>query len=177
MLAALLALSTVDVEFDRAARVLAEFTSLPHRCQHVATIHGARFVDDSKATNVGAAARSLASFEARIVWIAGGRHKGGDLGSLRDAARGRVRRALLIGEAASEFEAALSDVVACEDVEDLDTAVARASEIARDGDVVLLAPACASFDQFDSFEARGRAFQRAVQELTPPSGGSRENAS
>ncbi|MBB82532.1 MAG: UDP-N-acetylmuramoyl-L-alanine--D-glutamate ligase [Deltaproteobacteria bacterium] len=177
VLAALLALSTVDVELDRAARVLAEFTSLPHRCQHVATIHGARFVDDSKATNVGAAARSLASFEASIVWIAGGRHKGGDLRSLRDAARGRVRRALLIGEAAGEFEAALSDVVACEGVEDLDTAVARAGEIAHDGDVVLLAPACASFDQFDSFEARGRAFQRAVHELTPPSGESQENAS
>jgi len=177
VLAALLALATVDVDLDAAATGLAEFETLPHRCEDVATLRGVRFIDDSKATNVGAAARSLSSFDASLVWIAGGRHKGGSLDALRDAAEGRVRRALLIGEAAGEFEAALSGVVPCEDVGDLDAAVDRAAAIARRGDVVLLAPACASFDQFDSFEARGRAFKRAVLDLVTQNGATRETAS
>ena len=177
VLAALLALATVDVDLDAAATALAGFETLPHRCEDVATVRGVRFVDDSKATNVGAAARSLASFDAHLVWIAGGRHKGGDLDALRDAAKRRVRRVLLIGEAAEEFGAALSDVVACEDVGTLDAAVVRAAAIADEGDVVLLAPACASFDQFASFEARGRAFQRAVHDLAPRNGATRETAS
>ncbi|MEM9175941.1 MAG: UDP-N-acetylmuramoyl-L-alanine--D-glutamate ligase [Myxococcota bacterium] len=177
VLAALLALATLDVDLERATRALAGFEPLPHRCEEVATLQGVRYVDDSKATNVGAAARSLASFDARLVWIAGGRHKGGRLDALRDAAKARVRRVLLIGEAASEFEQALAGDLACEDVGDLATAVARAAAIAQAGDVVLLAPACASFDQFDSFEARGRAFQRAVHDLAPSLGGARETAS
>ena len=99
------------------------------------------------------------------MWIAGGRHKGGALDALRDAARGRVRRALLIGEAAGMLEEALKDTIACEQAGDLVTAVERSAAIAHEGDVVVLAPACASFDQFESFEARGRAFQRAVGAL------------
>lgn len=177
VLAALLALATIDVDLDVATTALSAFETLPHRCEDVTTIRGVRFVDDSKATNVGAAARSLASFDANLVWIAGGRHKGGALDALRDAARGRVQRALLIGEAAGEFDAALSHELPCETVGTLDAAVARAAEIAREGDVVLLAPACASFDQFASFEARGRAFQQAVLDLAPPSGAARETVS
>jgi UDP-N-acetylmuramoylalanine--D-glutamate ligase len=131
----------------------------------VAEIRGVEFIDDSKATNVGAAVRSLAAIEAPIIWIAGGRHKGGDLGELADAARGRIRRALLIGEAAEEFERTLAEQVGCERVADLAAAVARAMAIAHPGDVVLLAPACASFDQFKNFEDRGRQFQAAVHAL------------
>lgn len=162
VLAALLALATRDVDLEAAATALASFATLPHRCEPVATIRGVRFVDDSKATNVGAAARSLAGFDAPLVWIAGGRHKGGTVEALREAARGRVRRALLIGEAAMIFEAALGDDVPCEIAGDLGKAVERAAAIAHEGDVVLLAPACASFDQFKSFEHRGDEFRRAV---------------
>jgi UDP-N-acetylmuramoylalanine--D-glutamate ligase len=165
VLAALLAVATLDLDLDAASRALMDFEGLPHRCERVAEIHDVEYVDDSKATNVGAAARSLASIEAPIIWIAGGRHKGGDLGDLAVAARGRIRRALLIGEAAETFERALGAQIACERVGDLAHAVARAAAIAHPGDVVLLAPACSSFDQFTSFEDRGRQFQAAVRAL------------
>ncbi len=165
LLAALLALSTFDVDLAAAIRALASFEGLPHRCETVGEVRGVRYVDDSKATNVGAAARALEGFDRPIVWIAGGRHKGGDLSVLAEKSTGRVRRALLIGEAAEVLAATLDGAVACECVGDLDTAVARAAAIAHEGDVVLLAPACASFDQFANFEARGRAFRAAVERL------------
>ena len=174
VLAALLALAALDVDLDTAIAGLASFEGLPHRCRTVATIRGVRWIDDSKATNVGAAARSLHAVPGEIVWIAGGRHKGGDLAPLSAAARGRVRRALLIGEAAGAFAEALSDDVDCEIVDELPRAVERAAAIAHPGDAVLLAPACASFDQFASFEDRGRAFERCIGALEArPSGGSR----
>jgi UDP-N-acetylmuramoylalanine--D-glutamate ligase len=162
VLAALLALDTLDVDLDAATAALSNFEGLPHRCERIAEIHGVVYVDDSKATNVGAAMRSLESLAEPILWIAGGRHKGGDLSPLAGSAAGRVRRAFLIGEAAGELEKALGESVECESVGDLGKAVARAASIARPGDIVLLAPACASFDQFDSFEDRGMKFQAAV---------------
>jgi UDP-N-acetylmuramoylalanine--D-glutamate ligase len=165
VLAALLAVATLDCDLVTASRALMTFEGLPHRCEKVAEIRDVEYIDDSKATNVGAAARSLAAIEAPIVWIAGGRHKGGDLGELVGAARGRTRRALLIGEAAEELARTLEGQVACERVGDLAHAVARASAIAHPGDVVLLAPACASFDQFKNFEDRGRQFQALVRAL------------
>jgi len=165
LLAALLALATLDVDLVAASGALASFEGLPHRCQPVAEIDGVRYVDDSKATNPGAAARSLEALPGPVVWIAGGRHKGGDLAALRESASGRVRCALLIGEAAGTLEQALGDSVECERVGDLARAVERAAAIAVRGDLVLLAPACASFDQFDSFEDRGHQFQAAVNSL------------
>jgi UDP-N-acetylmuramoylalanine--D-glutamate ligase len=124
-----------------------------------------RYVDDSKATNIGAARRSLEALGGNLIWIAGGRHKGGALDELAESAKARVKHALLIGEAAREFEAALAPHIATEVAGDLNSAIARAAAIACPGDVVLLAPACASFDQFKSFEARGNAFRTAVQAL------------
>lgn len=175
LLAALLALATLDVDLVAASRALATFEGLPHRCQPVAEINGVRYVDDSKATNIGAAARSLESLPGPIVWIAGGRHKGGDLAPLGKSAAGRVRRALLIGEAAGPLDAALGDALECERVGTLAKAVERAAQVAEPGDLVLLAPACASFDQFENFEDRGRQYQAAVRALvsstsTPSSG-------
>jgi UDP-N-acetylmuramoylalanine--D-glutamate ligase len=167
VLAALLALATLDVDLDAATRALTGFETLPHRFERIAEIGGVRYVDDSKATNPGAAMRSLSVTGKPVVWIAGGRHKGGDLSPLVSVAAGRVRHALLIGEAAAAFEKALADDVECERVDDLASAVERAAEIAQPGDIVLLAPACASFDQFKSFEDRGRQFQTAVSALTP----------
>ncbi len=167
LLAALLALAALDSELDldAATQALASFEGLPHRRQEVASIRGVRYVDDSKATNVGAAVHALETTSGPIVWIVGGRHKGGDLSPLAQSAARRVRQALLIGEAGFEFEAALAGHVSCERVDDLAKAVERAAEIAEAGDVVLLAPACASFDQFESFSDRGQAFQSAVRKL------------
>jgi UDP-N-acetylmuramoylalanine--D-glutamate ligase len=157
----------VGVDAPVAAACLRSFPGLPHRQEIVATHQGVTFVNDSKATNAEAALRALTSYGA-IYWIAGGRAKEG---GLRGTERGwpNVRRAFLIGEAAEDFGAALSGAVAAEACGDLDTAVAAAFERARaEGaadPVVLLSPACASFDQFASFEARGDAFKAAVAAL------------
>lgn len=170
LLASLLALATLDLDLAAATRALASFEGLPHRCQSVAHRGDVHWIDDSKATNVGAAARSLESLPGPIVWIAGGRHKGGALAPLAESARGRVRAALLIGEAAPQLALALGEHVPHEPVPTLEEAVARADALARPGDTVLLAPACASFDQFQDFADRGRRFQAAVAALgtTPP---------
>jgi UDP-N-acetylmuramoylalanine--D-glutamate ligase len=165
LLAALAVLASLGLDLETASRGWLDFRGLPHRCELVAEIAGVRYVDDSKATNVGAAARAIEGLAESIVWIAGGRHKGGDLAPLAQAAEGRVRHALLIGEAAADFERALGDRIACERADSLDTAVERAATIAGAGEVVLLAPACASFDQFQSFEERGRRFQTRVRAL------------
>lgn len=141
---------------------LRSYPGLPHRCKIIAEKNGVLFVNDSKATNADAAEKALGAFK-NIHWIAGGQPKEGgiaDLAPLFD----RVKRAYLIGEAADEFAGQLGDtdyVVSGE----LDIAVAKAASAAEEGDVVLLAPACASFDQFASFEARGDAFVAAVNAL------------
>jgi len=167
--AALLALASLSdelgIDLARAATALPRFQGLPHRCVLVAEIGGVRWYDDSKATNLGAAARALETMTAPVVWIAGGKHKGADLAPLAESARGRVRVALLIGEAAPELARALAGHVPCERVGELAKAVARAAELAGPGDAVLLAPACSSFDQFKSFEDRGRQFVAAVRRL------------
>jgi UDP-N-acetylmuramoylalanine--D-glutamate ligase len=138
---------------------LASFRGLPHRCRTVATIRGVRVVNDSKATNAEAAARSLGSFE-RVRWIAGGRPKAGGIAALAPLFA-RVAKAYLIGEAAEGFAAQLGDVPH-EVAGTLEVAVAHALGEAEEGETVLLAPACASFDQFASFEARGEAFEALV---------------
>lgn len=170
IIAALLALATFDVDLEAATQALIDFEGLPHRCERVGTIRGVQYIDDSKATNLGAAMAALESIAGPILWIAGGRHKGGDLTPLLGSATGRVRRAFLIGEAAGEFEKVLGGEIPCERVGDLKKAVERASRVARPGDTVLLAPACASFDQFENFEDRGCQFQAAVATLQPRKG-------
>ncbi|HEB89090.1 MAG TPA: UDP-N-acetylmuramoyl-L-alanine--D-glutamate ligase [Deltaproteobacteria bacterium] len=170
LLAALLAVATLDVDLRIATTALADFEGLPHRSESVGEIAGIRFIDDSKATNVGAAIRALESVEGPILWIAGGRHKGGDLSRLADCAAARVRRAFLIGEAADEFADALEGRIPVERVGDLEKAVERAAGSAHAGESVLLAPACASFDQFENFEDRGRRFQSAVRALEATGG-------
>ena len=170
--AALLAVASLadelEIDLARAATALPDFQGLPHRCVLVAEIAGVAYYDDSKATNLGAAARALETMTTPVVWIAGGKHKGADLAPLAECARGRVRVALLIGEAAAALERALSGSVPCERAGDLAKAVARAAEIAEPGDSVLLAPACSSFDQFKNFEDRGRQFVAAVRRIENP---------
>ena len=139
---------------------LASYPGLPHRSQLVATWRGVRIVNDSKATNADAAARALGSFE-RVRWIAGGRPKAGGIEPLRPLF-GRVAKAYLIGEAAEAFAATLGEVPHVVSGT-LEAALAAALDEAEEGETVLLAPACASFDQFVSFEARGEAFEALVR--------------
>src|SRR6266478_2607627 len=143
-----------------------EIEPLPHRLARVAERGGVAWYDDSKATNVGAAAKSLDSFAGPVVLLAGGVDKGGGYDALAASAAGKVRRALVFGEAADAIGAALAAVaVPVERVRTLEQAVARAAAIADAGDTVLLAPACASFDMFADYAARGRAFRAAVEAL------------
>jgi UDP-N-acetylmuramoylalanine--D-glutamate ligase len=171
LLAALLAVAALGAEPAKALAALAAFRPLPHRTEWIAERAGVTWVNDSKATNPGATAPALALEARPIVWIAGGKDKGLDYAELAGARLSGVRRALLIGEAAPRIAAVLGDRVPHETVGTLDAAVARAAELARPGDVVLLSPACASFDQFRNFEHRGERFRELV--LALPKGGPR----
>lgn len=137
------------------------FAGLPHRSQTVGELRGVRFVNDSKATNVDSAAKALQAFK-NIRWICGGLEKEGGLEGLADAATS-VRKAYVIGREAAQFAIQLS--VEAEVCTTMETAVAHAMAEAEAGDVVLLAPAAASFDQYDNFEERGEDFMRQVQRL------------
>ena len=146
---------------------LRSFPGLAHRQEVVAVIDGIVYVNDSKATNADAAAKALASYET-VYWIAGGRAKADGLSAVEPVC-GRIVHAFLIGEAAQAFADALSATVDCSLCGDLETAVARARDLAtaegRPRSVVLLSPACASFDQYSDFGARGAAFRALVEAL------------
>jgi len=165
LLAALLAAVALGAEPAKALGALASFRALPHRCELVAERAGVRWVNDSKATNPGATVPALTLEERPVLWIAGGKDKGLDYTELAEARLTGVRVALLIGAAAPRIAAALAGKVAIETLGTLDAAVARAAELARPGDVVLLSPACASFDQFRNFEHRGERFRELVRAL------------
>ena len=133
--------------------------------ESVADIGGVRFVNDSKATNVESALRSIESFDRDVVAIMGGRFKGGDLGLLRAPLRARARAVVAIGEARPLVREALADVVPVEEADSFADAIARAHELAKPSGVVLLAPACASFDMFRDYAERGRRFKEEVKRL------------
>jgi UDP-N-acetylmuramoylalanine--D-glutamate ligase len=143
---------------------LSRFRPLPHRFELVAESNGIRWIDDSKATNPASVIAALEAAPGPVILVAGGLDKKLSFAGLAAAARGRVRRALLIGQAAAGLAEALEGAVEHEVAGDLATAVERAVRIARPGDCVLLSPACASFDQFRSFEHRGEEFRRLVLE-------------
>lgn len=164
--AAIAACLSVGVSEEEIRQGLASFPGLKHRMQPVGRIGAVTFVNDSKATNADAAAPALSSYE-RIFWIAGGLPKAGGITSLAPLFP-RIRKAYLIGEAAPEFAATLGEAVPFEISGTLDRAVAHASAdalSAEGGGVVMLSPACASFDQFRNFEVRGDAFVSLVAEL------------
>jgi len=127
---------------------------------------GVVYYNDSKGTNVDSTIKALESFSEPVILIAGGKGKGQDFGPLAEAARGRVRRAILIGQDRDRIRAALEPAgIPAEDAEAMDDAVRRARDAARVGDVVLLSPACASFDMFRNFEHRGDVFKSVVRAL------------
>jgi UDP-N-acetylmuramoylalanine--D-glutamate ligase len=128
-------------------------------------VRGVRFVNDSKATNVEAARRSIESFDGGVVALIGGRFKGGNLRELREPLSARGRAVIALGEAAPLVHDALADVLPVITVSSMREAVSRGFEAAPSGGVVLLAPACASFDWFADYAERGRAFKQEVEEL------------
>jgi UDP-N-acetylmuramoylalanine--D-glutamate ligase len=145
---------------------LREFPGLPHRCQWVAERAGVTFINDSKATNVGAALAAIDGLEAdRLVLIAGGQGKGQDFRPLRTAIAVRCRAVILIGEDADQLAAALDGSAPLCRATSLADAVQLAAALAQPGEAVLLSPACASFDMFEGFAARGEAFIQAVEGL------------
>jgi UDP-N-acetylmuramoylalanine--D-glutamate ligase len=141
------------------------FRGLEHAMELVAEFGGVRFVNDSKATNVEAARRALESFAADVVPIVGGRFKGGDLGLLREPLKARARALVAIGESRDLVRGALGDVVPTVEATSMQEAVERAFELARPGGVVVLAPACASFDMFRDYAERGQRFKDEVNRL------------
>lgn len=153
--------------FDTASmlQVLAEFPGLPHRMQFVARKGAVNYINDSKATNVAAAVAAINSVDGTIVLLAGGLGKGGDFSELAGALERKLRAAVLFGTDAAKIAAALDTVMPVYFATDMDDAVRQAAAYAESDDTVLLAPACASFDQFDNYAARGDAFRRAVEAL------------
>jgi len=154
-------------------RRIGRFQAVTHRIEPVGARRGVAFFNDSKGTNVDSTIKALESFAEPIVLIAGGKGKGQDFAPLGAAARGRVRHAVLIGEDRDKIRPALAGAgAAVEDAASMAGAVRAAAAAARPGDVVLLSPACASFDMFDNFEHRGEVFKAAVRAL-PPEGEAR----
>ncbi|HJS10876.1 UDP-N-acetylmuramoyl-L-alanine--D-glutamate ligase [Sphingopyxis sp.] len=153
---------------EQIERGLATYKSLPHRMELVGEVGGVSWFNDSKATNAASAAPALAAFppapDQRLHWIAGGKAKGDGLAACRPWF-GHVKRAYLIGEAMEPFAAEIGDAIPVERSGDVATAVKQAAAAAKPGDIVLLSPACASFDQFTDYEQRGDAFRAAVQAL------------
>ena len=140
------------------------FKAVEHRLEHVATINGVEFYNDSKATNVDATAKAIAAFSSGIHLILGGKDKGSDYLQLAQLLRARVRAVYTIGSAAAKIESQLRGLVSIHSCETLEVAVGAAGSAARPGEVVLLAPACSSFDQFENYEHRGRVFKELVGE-------------
>ena len=150
---------------EKIRGVIAHFKAVEHRLEFVATVGGVEYYNDSKATNVDATIKALESFPANIHLILGGKDKGSDYSVLNDLLRQRVKRVYTIGAAAEKIE---SQIKGAEIVQagTLESAIKRAAAGAEPGDVVLLAPACASFDQFRNYEHRGKIFKDTVRELT-----------
>lgn len=152
---------------EQISRAIREFKAVEHRLEYVATVSGVEYYNDSKATNVDATIKALESFPGNVHIILGGKDKGSDYTVLNDLLRHRVKKVYTIGAAAAKIESQIKGAAEIVHAETLDSAVKRAAASAKPGDIVLLAPACASFDQFKSYEHRGRVFKELVNGLVP----------
>jgi UDP-N-acetylmuramoylalanine--D-glutamate ligase len=164
VLAAVVAARLAGAPADAIRRAIEGFQPVEHRLEFVTTVNGVEFYNDSKATNVDATAKAIAAFQSGIHLILGGKDKGSDYTQLAQLLRARVRAVYTIGSAAAKIESQLRGVVSIHSCQTLDNAVSAAASAARPGEVVLLAPACSSFDQFESYEHRGRVFKELVGE-------------
>lgn len=165
VLAAVCAARLAGIPAEKIRASVASFKAVEHRLEFVRTVNGVEFYNDSKATNVDAAMKALASFPKGIHLILGGKDKDSDYTLMADMLRERVKAVYTIGSAAEKIERHLQGVVKMVAAETLETAVAEAAKAAAPGEVVLLSPACSSFDQFDNYEHRGRMFRQFVNEL------------
>jgi len=165
VLAAMALAEVVHVPLDAMKRAVARFQGLHHRTELVAERHGVRWIDDSKGTNVGATVAALGGLDAPVILIAGGDGKGADFSELRAPVAKHARAVVLIGRDAPQIEKALASVVPVVNAADMPAAVRAAARLAQPGDVVLLSPACASFDMFRNYEHRGQVFAQAVEEI------------
>jgi len=168
-LAAIAAVTPYGVTADSCRRALASFAGLPHRMEFVTQTGGISYYNDSKATNVEAAVKSLKGLDSPVVLIAGGHDKGGDFSKLFELS-GVIRSIITIGEAAGLIEEAAGGGISCTRASSMEEAVAMASGAAEEGWLVVLSPACASFDMYDDFEHRGRVFRDSVMKLVKGSG-------
>ena len=165
VLAAVCAARLAGVESAVIRTAVAAFKAVEHRLEFVRELEGVRYFNDSKATNVDATVKAVEAFEGGVWLILGGKDKDSDYATMSALLRERVKAVLTIGSAAEKIERQLAGVVMIERAETIERAVALAHEKAGAGDVVLLAPACASFDQFENYEHRGRVFKGLVQGL------------
>jgi UDP-N-acetylmuramoylalanine--D-glutamate ligase len=156
-------LAKVSAESIRAS--VATFTAVEHRLELVRKLNGVEFYNDSKATNVDATMKAVASFHKGIHLILGGKDKDSDYGTMAELLKERVKAVYTIGSAAEKIERQLHGVVKMVAAGTMQTAVTEAAKAAAAGDVVLLSPACSSFDQFENYEHRGRVFRQLVDEL------------
>lgn len=165
--AASLAALAVGGSFEGIQSALNDFHGLSHRLEDVATINNVRFIDDSKATNVDAVARALETFNKPVILILGGRDKGGDFQTLKDLVHKHTKKLIIMGEARDSIKSVLKD--ACkggvQTTSTMEDAVFLSYRAATPGDIVLLSPACSSFDMYSSYAERGDAFCRAVDNL------------
>jgi UDP-N-acetylmuramoylalanine--D-glutamate ligase len=165
VLAGVCAGALMGCEPAKIRQAIQNFKAVEHRLEYVATIKGVEYFNDSKATNVDATIKALESFPKNIHLILGGKDKGSDYTVLNDLLRERVKRVYTICAAAEKIESHIKGAAEIVHAETLENAIRRASAVAEPGDVVLLAPACASFDQFQSYNHRGRVFKEVVQAL------------
>ena len=165
VLAAVMVARLAEVDPATIAKGVKSFSGVEHRLEFTAEIGGVRYYNDSKATNVDATWKALEAFAGRVLVILGGKDKGGDYTALQKPLREKAVLALLIGAASDKIEKQIEGSVAIERAGTMERAVEIASHAAQPGDIVLLAPACASFDQFENFEHRGRVFKELVRGL------------
>jgi UDP-N-acetylmuramoylalanine--D-glutamate ligase len=164
-LASLAMCEALGLSRQACLQALRDFPGLPHRSQWVADVNGVRYVDDSKGTNVGATLAAVAGMPGSLVVIAGGQGKGQDFKPLAQAFRGKVRHVVLLGQDAKQLDAALQGVATTQFAKDMNEAVQLAAGAARNGETVLLSPACASLDMFRDYSHRGDVFAAAVRGL------------
>ena len=171
ILAASLAAFLAGAPASGIASAIRTFRAVEHRLEYVDTIRGVAYYNDSKATNVSSAVKAVEALQGPLWIILGGKDKGGSYAPLAEALRNKARAALLIGQAAPLIARALEGLMPVVPCGTLEAAVAFAAENARPGDTVLLAPACASFDQFEDYQHRGRVFKQLVARLAGEAGG------
>ena len=166
VLAAYALVNFLNLPNEQLADAVRSFQGLAHRMQTVQVHDGITWVNDSKATNIGATSTALQNLEKKVVWIAGGQGKGADFSELRTAVNENISLLILMGEDANQIQAALADLLPIKCVDNMQQAVELADRSAGDDSIVLLSPACASFDMYQSYEHRGNDFTTRVQAWT-----------